>query len=236
MRLISINGGGGNMDRSMSASAILYPAIIKIIKDAIPNASTDFTFTATGPGVTSPFTLDDDAGAPGEDSTFNNSITFSNVQSFGAGNEITVTESITSGWTLTSVVCKEEDGGLGTTADSTTSVGLRNAVIRTQEGEVITCTFTNQVVLAASVSVEGSIIGTGGRGLPNVSVRITDFSTGEIFYAVSNSFGRYRITGLPVGGTYLVQVSSRRYVFDPDTMIINVNDNVSGLDFITDSD
>ncbi len=236
MRLISLDGSGGNQDMSMSASAILYPAIVKIIKDAQPNAPTDFTFTATGPGVTSPFTLDDDAGAPGEDNTFSNMITFNNIQSFGAGNEITVTENNTSGWMLTNITCVEQDGGLGTTADSTTSVGLRSATIRTQEGEIITCTFTNQVVLAAPVSVEGRVTDTNGRGLSNVMVRITDISNGVTFTTYSNSFGRYAFNNLEVGGTYQVAVSSKRYVFDPDTMIINLNDNVNGLDFISGSD
>ena len=218
----------------MSASAILYPALLRIIKEAVPNSSDDFTFTATGPGVTSPFTLDDDAGAPGEDATFNNSITFSNIQSFGAGNEITITENVVPGWTLQSVVCKETDGGLGTTADSTTSVGLRNAVIRTQEAEVITCTFTNEVVLAAASSIEGIKTNTFGRGLSNVLVRVTDLNNGETSFAVTNPFGRYRIGELQTGVSYLVSVTSKHYVFTNDTRIITLNEDAVGLNFIAD--
>ena len=235
MRLISINGGGGNQDRSMSASAILYPALLKIIKDAVPNSPDNFTFTATGPGVTSPFTLDDDAGAPGEDATFNNSIMFSNIQSFGAGNEITITENLAPGWTLQSVVCKEDDGGLGTsTTGSSTSVGLRNAVIRTQEAEVITCTFTNEVVLAAAASIEGVVTNSSGRGLSNVLVRVTDLNNGETSFAITNPFGRYRIGELQTGVSYLVSVTSKRYVFSSDTRVITLNEDAVGLNFIAD--
>lgn len=232
MRLISINGGGGNQDRSMSASAILYPAILKIIKNAVPNADTNFSFTATGPGVTSPFILDDDAGAPGEDATYSNMITFSNIQSFGAGNEITITDDTVSGWTLFSISCVEQDGGLGTsTTGSSTSVGNRNAIIRTQQAEVITCTFTNEVVLAAPASIDGRVTDLSGRGLSNVMVRVTDLANGETSYVITNNFGRYSVGDLQVGGNYLVRVSSKRYVFSPDSRIITLNEDVVGVDF-----
>ena len=233
MRLISIDGGGGSQDRSMSAGAVLYPAILKIIKDAVPNAPTDFTFTATGPGVTSPFTLDDDAGAPGEDGIYSNMITFSNIQSFGAGNEITITEDIVPGWTLFSVSCVEQDGGLGTsTVGSSTSVGNRNAIISTQEGEIITCTFQNDIVLAASASIDGTITDSFGRGASNVLVRVTDLNNGETTFALTNPFGHYRIGDLQVGGNYIVRVNSKRYVFSPDSRIITLNEDVVGIDFI----
>lgn len=234
MRLDSINGSGGNQDMSMSVSALLFPAIVTIIKDAVPNAETNFSFTATGPGVTSPFILDDDAGAPGETTDFSNSITFSNIQSFGAGNEITITEDMVPGWTLQSITCVEQDGGLGTTADSSTSVGLRNAIIRTQEGEIITCTFVNEVILAASASIDGTITDSLGRGASKVLVRVTDLDNGETTFAVTNPFGYYHIGDLQVGGNYVVRVSSKRYEFTPDSRIITLNEDVVGVDFIAD--
>lgn len=237
MRLISINGGGGNQDMSMSVDALLFPSILTIVKDALPNSESDFTFTVTGPGVTSPITLDDDSGTPGENATYSNSVVFSNIQSFGAGNEITVTEGMTAGWTLRSVNCVEQDGGLGTSnTGSSTSVGLRNAVIRTQEGEIITCTFTNEVVLAAKASIEGTVTDISGRGLPNAIVKATKLSNGETITVLTNPFGFYRIEDLPVNENYLVRVSSKRYIFSPDSTIITLNDNAAGLNFSANSE
>src|SRR5690606_5354576 len=59
MRVIEVDGSPGNMDRSLSASAAIFPGSITIIKVAEPQTGMPFTFTATGPGVTG-FTLDDD--------------------------------------------------------------------------------------------------------------------------------------------------------------------------------
>ena len=44
-RLISLDGSGGNQDRSLSSEAVIFPASITIIKDATPNGSTSFPFT-----------------------------------------------------------------------------------------------------------------------------------------------------------------------------------------------
>jgi hypothetical protein len=160
-------------------------------------------------------------------------ITFSNIQSFGVGNEITITEGIVPGWTLFSITCVEQDGGLGTsTVGSSTSVGNRNAIIRTQEGEIITCTFQNDVVLAAAASIDGTITDSFGRGAPNVLVRVTDLDNGETTFVLTNPFGYYHIGDLQVGGNYLVRVSSKRFAFTPDSRIITLNDDVVGVDFI----
>ena len=60
-RLIDLDGSGGNQDRSLSAAAVIFPATITIVKDAIPDAATAFPFTATGPEMTpTSFTLVDD--------------------------------------------------------------------------------------------------------------------------------------------------------------------------------
>ena len=47
-RLVELDGGGGNQDRSLSADAVVFPGSITIIKDAVPNSAQDFAFTATG--------------------------------------------------------------------------------------------------------------------------------------------------------------------------------------------
>ena len=47
MRLIDLDGGGGNQDRSLSTEAVIFPGSITIVKDATPNGATSFPFTAS---------------------------------------------------------------------------------------------------------------------------------------------------------------------------------------------
>ncbi len=154
--------GLGNTDRSLSAEAVIFPAIITIIKDAIPNDQQDFAFTTTGTGL-SPFTLDDDAGAVGEDNTFSNQQQFS-VTNF---DDKTITEALVAGWDLTSIQIVE----LGGTSDSTFDLGTRTASLEVQEGEIITVTYTNTRVATVTL-VKNSIGGNdtfdfdGTGGLP----------------------------------------------------------------------
>ena len=64
MRLIDLDGSGGNQDRSLSADAVIFPGSITIIKNAIPDDPQDFSFTTTGGLTPSTFALDDDADTP----------------------------------------------------------------------------------------------------------------------------------------------------------------------------
>ena len=64
-RLIDLDGSGGNQDRSLSAAAVIFPATITILKDAVPDAAIAFPFTATGPQMTpTSFTLTDNGVDP----------------------------------------------------------------------------------------------------------------------------------------------------------------------------
>jgi hypothetical protein len=63
-------------------------------------------------------------------------------------------------------------------------------------------------------------------------VILTDLANGETANVVTISFGRYSVGDLQVGGNYLVRVSSKRYVFSPDSRIITLNEDVVGVDFI----
>jgi plastocyanin len=100
---------------------------IAIVKNAVPDAAQDFTFTTTGGLSPSPFSLDDDAD-----------VTLSNTQSFPGVNagSYTVTEAADpAGWRLTNLQCT---GGGGNT-----SAGGRTATIGLDPGESVTCTFTD---------------------------------------------------------------------------------------------
>ncbi|HEY0459455.1 MAG TPA: LamG-like jellyroll fold domain-containing protein [Pyrinomonadaceae bacterium] len=86
---------------------------------------------------------------------------------------------------------------------------------------------------AANVSIGGRVR-SGKSGLSNVVVTL---SGGNLQLPVSvktNSFGYYKFTGLPVGETYILTVSSKRYVFSPSTLMLNLYDEVPDADFVAD--
>ena len=85
----------GNTDRSLSAEAIVYPASITIIKQATPEGSTPFPFTAS-PSPLADFSLVDDG-------TTANTKLFSKIENFTT---YSVTELTPLGWSLTEpMVC-----------------------------------------------------------------------------------------------------------------------------------
>ncbi len=98
---------------------------INIIKDTVPDAAQDFSFTddIAAPNA---FTLDDDA-----DGTLPNTQTFINVAPGG----YEVTEAAVAGYSTT-VSCVDPDGG-------STAAGTNVATISLAAGETVTCTFTN---------------------------------------------------------------------------------------------
>lgn len=133
MRLIDLrcsdvsNCSTGQMDRSLSSSAIVFPGSITIVKDASSNGSTSFDFTAS-PAPLGNFSLVDD----GSDS---NTRTFTGVT---AAQEYVVEEDSTEGWQLDQVDCEllVDRGG---------SFALDGSAVRITlaEGESIVCTFLN---------------------------------------------------------------------------------------------
>jgi uncharacterized repeat protein (TIGR01451 family) len=100
---------------------------ITIVKDAVPNGPTDFSFTHNITGCTVP-SLDDDAVGP-----LSNQATCSNV----TPGQYTVTENdpSASGFALSNLDCNDANSG--------ENVGARTATVNLEAGESVTCTFTN---------------------------------------------------------------------------------------------
>ncbi|MDP9914354.1 hypothetical protein J2W27_006494, partial [Variovorax boronicumulans] len=119
-------------DNTKTDSDLILGRIV-IIKDAQPNApGVNFNFTAVGTGVSN-FALIDDGTAPGP------GVANTKVFDVVAGN-FTVTENVTSGWTLTNVVCSA--GGIPVTVPVLGFSGLVNITV--VAGQTVTCTFTNK--------------------------------------------------------------------------------------------
>jgi hypothetical protein len=158
MRLIDLDGQGGNQDRSLAAAAVIFPATITIIKNALPAEGTDFGFTTTG-GLLVPdtFTLDDDG-----DPQLSDTQVFDEITDFDTN--VTVTEDDPSpGFALSSLNCVET--GLGHLDNSTTNLGTRTATINLEEGEDVVCTFTNAQQNGGLTLIKAVINDDGGTAV-----------------------------------------------------------------------
>lgn len=88
---------------------------------------------------------------------------------------------------------------------------------------------------SASASIGGRVLTASRRGVGNVSVTISGDDSAEPRRVLTNPFGYYRIDGLSVGRTYIVEVRSSRYVFQDPVKVISLDDSLFDLDFIADS-
>jgi hypothetical protein len=226
MRLIDLNGSGGNQDRSLSSEATIFPGSISVIKDATPKSTQTFDFTAAGPGVWSFSLMDDGTGTA-------NSQNFSGLTNFGTANAVTISESFaTEPYTLSNLACTEFAAGGSGKQNSTVDVIARTANIILEEGEFVTCTFINGVATAAPVSIGGQVATADGRGIKDAILTLTNAYSGEVTYARSNPFGYYRFDGLETGTLYMIHIRSKIYVFDPDTRMIDPISDLTDVDFI----
>lgn len=230
MRLIDLDGSGGNQDRSLQSNAVTYPGRIEIIKDAQPDSAQTFLFTAVGPGATGNFTLDDDGD---NTNTYSNAQMFTNLTNFGNGHEVTVTESADiAPYSLSQIVCTSDPGGGGGTNNNTISIPLRQVVITLEEGEFVTCTFINGRPTAAELWLGGRIMDANGMPIRGITVQMYRVSTGETSTSNSSTFGYYVFRGLTAGETYVVNVASRQFRFDPPSQMVTIVDNISDLNFV----
>jgi hypothetical protein len=84
------------------------------------------------------------------------------------------------------------------------------------------------VPTAASVQIAGRVAASDGSAVRNAVVTLAG-PNGSSYSARTNSFGAYFIEGVPSGEIYTASVTAKGLVFAPQ--IINVQDNISGLDF-----
>jgi len=84
---------------------------------------------------------------------------------------------------------------------------------------------------AAGATIGGRITSTNGRGIRNVRVMLTGGSLIEPIYATSTSFGYYQFPQVPSGETYVLQILSKKYVFDSSSIVINLTEDLTETNF-----
>lgn len=83
---------------------------------------------------------------------------------------------------------------------------------------------------AAPASIGGRVLDADGNGLSKIKVKISGGELSEPLYALTSPFGYFNLE-VPAGQTYVVTVNSKSYSFSNPTRVINVNDNVTDLNF-----
>jgi subtilisin-like proprotein convertase family protein len=85
--------------------------------------------------------------------------------------------------------------------------------------------------VAASVNVGGRVLTSGGRGLSNARVTLTD-TNGIVRTAITNGFGYYNFEDVMVGRSYVVATTRKGYNFNP--IVFTPLDNIVDLDLVAD--
>lgn len=131
----------------------------------------------------------------------------------------------TATFTLTATVSATAASPLANSATVTPPAGVTDNNVGNN-----TATDTDTVVgpTAASVTVAGRVTTNEGRGISGTRLSMTDVN-GQVRYALTNSFGYYRFTGVVPGQTYIFQVRNKEYVFTPQ--VINVTADIANLNF-----
>ncbi len=87
---------------------------------------------------------------------------------------------------------------------------------------------------AALVSVSGRVSTSTGSGIPNAEITIIA-GNGSQQTVRSNSFGHYRFDEIRAGETYVLSISSKRYVFNPSSRVLLVKDEMTEVNFVAES-
>jgi hypothetical protein len=85
-----------------------------------------------------------------------------------------------------------------------------------------------RIFTAGEITLSGRVFGSGGRGVTNARVYITEPS-GETRFIVTGRNGFYRFEGLEAGKTYVIRVEAARFLFAPKT--VSVSGDLADLDF-----
>ncbi|MBX3289889.1 MAG: carboxypeptidase regulatory-like domain-containing protein [Acidobacteria bacterium] len=84
---------------------------------------------------------------------------------------------------------------------------------------------------SATASVSGRVLTAGGRAISMADLRLTD-TDGRIRRVITNPFGYFKFNDVTVGGSYILSVAHKTYIFAEPYRVITVKDEITGIDFI----
>jgi len=86
---------------------------------------------------------------------------------------------------------------------------------------------------AASGTISGRVLSADGGGLSRVLVTVSGDNLPAPLTVQTNSFGSYMLSDLP-NGIYVVAVQSKKYSFSESSRVVDLQDNIADLDFVSD--
>jgi hypothetical protein len=205
-RLVDLDGSGGNQDRSLSAAAVIFPAVINITKEVRTSAGSNtgidaqaFQFTGSGQFAGS-LSLYDDGSIDDPDATPKSGSI--ELLLFGNSNQEVVTESVYGSFDQTAS-CQITEAGVS--GGAVTGTGIVKTVTPV-EGMVVDCTFFNQIK-AATLTVIKTVVNDNG-GAAQASSFTIHVTSGGTDYAneggVASPGKAYTLNA----GTYIVSEST----------------------------
>ena len=84
-------------------------------------------------------------------------------------------------------------------------------------------------IVAAQVSISGRVMTASGNGIARTQVILVR-SNGQIYSAVTNSFGYYMFNEVSVGETYTLSANHREYQFN--SRLLEVNEDIADANII----
>ncbi|QQS32183.1 MAG: carboxypeptidase regulatory-like domain-containing protein [Acidobacteriota bacterium] len=90
--------------------------------------------------------------------------------------------------------------------------------------------FQNLAPTSAAVAVTGRVTTADGRGIRGVRLTLSA-PDGSRLRAITSNFGYYAFGGVPVGQTYVLEISSNRFTFTNPTRIFSLQDELTNMDF-----
>jgi hypothetical protein len=88
------------------------------------------------------------------------------------------------------------------------------------------------VPTGARATIEGRVVRRDGSGIGKATIVLQDSRGGQPHSVVTNQFGYFRFTDLPVGETYLLSVSTKQHQFVQPTQLVFVISDISGITFV----
>jgi hypothetical protein len=240
MRLVDLNGQGGNQDLSLSANAVFGPGSLRVIKTVTTNpfgteSAVAFWFNANRGFSPLFFGLVDDNAGPGIDNKLSDPVLSYN----GIANVITVTEDTSlfpagQNWSFNGVSCTVNGAPASPVFPTVNQGSARGVTVTVPEEGTVVCTFSNTQLApsAAPATISGRVVDSFGNGIGGARLTVMDGTTGQVFSAISSPFGYYTVEGMEVDNFYVMSVSHKRYTFADDTRTFSLQDDISGVDFV----
>lgn len=139
--------------------------------------------------------------------------------------------------TVRFTVAPDAPSGTVTPINFTDDPARRKASATDPNMMLVQPTYTNGTVTitaaptAGSVIVQGRAVTAQGRGIARALITLTS-NTGDSVTVLTNPRGYFNFAGVQAGETYIVTASSKRYRFSPSSQLINVTDNLLGVEFV----